>query len=74
MLRRVIGSAASRVNSTVLRRSVSDLPSYIINAPATEITTLRNGVRVASEVSSITAVPTDITHPYICPNLSHISQ
>jgi processing peptidase subunit beta len=26
------------------------LPSYVLNAPATEVTTLRNGVRVASEV------------------------
>ena len=51
MLRRAL-SSVQRAN-TVLRRSVSDLPSYIVNAPSTEVTSLRNGVRVASEVSHI---------------------
>ena len=28
-------------------------PSYVLNAPATEVTTLSNGVRVATEVSRL---------------------
>ncbi len=30
--------------------AANNFPAYVLNAPATEVTTLPNGVRVASEV------------------------
>ena len=39
-----------RTFGLVGRRFASDIPSYVLNAPSTEVTALRNGVRVASEV------------------------
>jgi len=38
------------VVSTSARAFSSQFPSYVLNAPATEVSTLGNGLRVASEV------------------------
>lgn len=38
--------------AAVANPAVKEFPSYVLNAPATEITRLNNGVRVASEVSN----------------------
>ncbi len=43
--------ASSRGFAAVAAPASKDFPSYVLNAPATEVTRLSNGVRVASEVS-----------------------
>jgi hypothetical protein len=42
--------AAPRAAAAARRHASAEVPSYLANAPATEVSTLRNGVRVASEV------------------------
>lgn len=43
---------ALRAATAARAASTQAFPSYLVNAPATEVTTLNNGVRVASEVST----------------------
>lgn len=52
LLSRVSRAARASASS---RRFASDLPSYVLNAPSTEVSSLRNGVRVASEVRRLPA-------------------
>ena len=44
-----VGKALVRRASTSAA-AVESFPSYVTNAPATEVTTISNGLRVASEV------------------------
>jgi processing peptidase subunit beta len=46
------------------QRSAEHFPAYILNAPATEVTTLPNGVRVASEVRVAIGRACINSHPY----------
>lgn len=43
--------AGSRAFSAGSLKAEERFPPYLLNAPATEVTTLQNGVRVATEVS-----------------------
>lgn len=47
-MQKVASTGARRLATSALKEQY---PAYVLNAPATEVTTLRNGVRVASEVS-----------------------
>ena len=47
-----IGRRALASQATAKASSSAAFPSYIMNAPATEVTTLGNGLRVASEGES----------------------
>lgn len=40
----------ARAASSAVRVAEEQFPSYLLNVPATEVTTLSNGVRVATEV------------------------
>ena len=50
MLSKVASLARGRVGAI---RAASSFPPSVANAPATEITTLDNGLRVASEVRTL---------------------
>lgn len=52
LLQKAATSGVRRMASSSLKAE-AQFPSYVLNAPATEVTTLRNGVRVASEVSGL---------------------
>lgn len=53
MMQRVVPAvrAAATAAASNVRCMSTAFPSYLLNAPATEISTLNNGVRVASEVN-----------------------
>lgn len=42
---------AQTAESPAALAKVNDLPSYVLNCPETQVTTLPNGLRVASEVN-----------------------
>jgi hypothetical protein len=52
LLQKAASHGVRRMASSALK-SDAQLPAYVLNAPATEMTTLKNGVRVASEVSAL---------------------
>ena len=47
--RRALGAPAQVTGAKALSTSALEFPSSVINAPATEVSTLENGLRVASE-------------------------
>lgn len=49
--------AAPRAFASQAVRADERFPSYVLNAPATEVSTLKNGVRVASEVRTRSDMP-----------------
>ena len=67
MLRQLIRRTAVRLAppSRSASSAASAFPSFLTNIPATEVTTLSNGVRVASEVraSAPRAAPRPFAHP-----------
>jgi len=48
-LSEMLSKSVQSVSRRVLARNASSFPAYVLNAPATEVTTLPSGLRVASE-------------------------
>ena len=48
----LLRGATRGLSSSAELRAAERFPSYVMNAPATEVTRLSNGVRVATEVST----------------------
>ena len=71
MLRQLLRAARPAVRLAPPSRSASSaasaFPSFLTNIPATEVTTLSNGVRVASEVRASAPAPRRAARSFACP-------